>query len=314
MFTNFPNGITSFGVPVFGSSGAPVGLPGFDSNYGRTWWVDSYSGSDGNPGDGPNFPFLTMAKAFSLLQSGDVINFRGKITEQLVTPVNVFDVWINGLGNRPRHADSSPVGGNIAAAQWAAPTSGGTAAQATLRVLQQGWRFSNFLMTAIDANAACIEIVRNAGAGDAERDASHASMLGMRFSGAGIGVRGGVAGTFTEIPYNVEIAYSQFDNMTTAISSAIECNAWSIHDNRFFANTNNITMVIRAADITNNVIAGATTNNIVLTGATGGNRITKNFLGGTFSIAGGYSSAAAGDEWWGNFADVAGGVTQADPA
>jgi hypothetical protein len=37
-------------------------------------------------------------------------------------------------------------------------------------------------------------------------------------------------------------------------------------------------------------------------------------LAGTYSIAGGYVSANANDSWFGNFADVTGGVTQADPA
>jgi len=257
-----------------------------------------------------------MAKAFEVIASGDVINFRGKITEQLVTPVNVFDVWINGMGNRPRHADATPVGGNIAAAQWGTPASGGTAAQATLRVLQQGWRFSNFLMTAIDLNAACLEIVRNAGAGDLERDASHAQVLGMRFSGAGVGIRGGVAGLFTEIPYNVEVGWSQFDNMTYGMRAAIECNQWYIHDNVFAPNTNQIIMAARNFLITRNSIgaftAAASSGGIDLNGGTGLNQVTGNNLSGTYSIAGGYRVANANDNWYGNASSA--GFTSADPA
>jgi hypothetical protein len=112
-YTDFPNGVTSFGIPVFG------GGPGkfVTSAFGRTWFVNANStipaagwspGSDGNSGTSPTAPFLTMDKAFDSLASGDVINFTGKITEQLVTPVQIFDVWINGCGNRPRHADSTP--------------------------------------------------------------------------------------------------------------------------------------------------------------------------------------------------------------
>lgn len=320
--TNFPNGITSFGVPIFGggpgkaASGAPGVSTGVTSVIGNTWFVDTVYGSNGNDGVSPQSPLSTMAAAFSRLHSGDVINFRGKIVEQLVAPVQIFDVWINGLGNRPRHADATPAGGQYAASQWGPPASGGTAAQATLRLLQQGWRLTNFLMTAIDSNAACVEVCRNAGAADAERDASHAQFLGMRFSGAGVGIRGGVAGVYTEIPYNVEVGYSQFDNMTFAMRAAIECNQWFIHDNVFAPNTNQITMAARNFLIRNNSIgpftAAGSSGGIDLRGGSGLNQITGNNLSGTYSNAGGYFAANANDNWYGNWASTS--PTVSDPA
>lgn len=323
-YTDFPNGVTSFGIPLYGG-GAKIASagPGPSNQTGRTWFVNaainddgvSY-GSDGNSGTSPSAAFATMERAFETLQSGDVINFCGRIGEQLVTPENVFDVWINGLGNRPRHADATPFGGNLAAAQWGAPSSGGVAAQATLRVIQQGWRFTNFLMTAVDANAACLEIVRNAAAGDDERDASHAQILGMRFSGAGVGIRGGVAGLFTEIPYNVEVGFSQFDNMTYAMRAAIECNQWFIHDNVFAPNTNQIIMAARNFLIKNNSIgaftAAANSGGIDLRGGSGLNQVTGNNLSGTYSNAGGYQAANANDNWFGNATSA--GFSSADPA
>lgn len=319
--TNFPNGITSFGIPIYGggpgrvASGAPGVSVGATSIIGNTWFVDTVYGGNGNDGLSPQSPLSTMAAAFLRLKSGDVVNFRGKLVEQLVTPVNVFDVWINGLGNRPRHADATPVGGQYAASQWSA--GGLTAATATLRVLQQGWRFTNFLFTAVDANAACVEIVRNAGAGDLERDASHAQFLGMRFSGAGVGIRGGVAGLFTEIPYNVEVGWSQFDNMTYAMRAAIECNQWYIHDNFFGPNTNQITMAARNFLVKGNslgafTVSGGNTGGIDLTGGTGLNQVTGNNLSGTYSIAGGYRVANANDNWYGNATSA--GFSSADPA
>lgn len=319
-FTDFPNGVTSFGIPLPAEGGKMITTP-----FGRTWFVNANStipnagwaaGSNGNSGTSPLSPFLTMARAFQSVGSGDVINFIGKITEQLVTPVQVFDVWINGCGLRPRHADSTPAGGQYGAAQWAPPASGGTAAQATLRVLQQGWRFTNFLWTAIDVNAACLEIVRNAGASDAERDASHTSVLGCRFSGTGIGIRGGVAGTFTEIPYNVEVGGCQFDNMTYAMRAAIACNQWNIHDNVFGPNTNQIIMLLQNSLIKNNSIgpftASGNSGGIDLNGGAGLNQVTGNNLSGTYSIAGGYRVANANDNWYGNAAST--GFTSSDPA
>jgi hypothetical protein len=318
-YTDFPNGITSFGVPIFGGNNKFV-----TSAFGRTWFVNASTtipasgwspGSDGYSGQSPTQPFLTMTKAFSVVSDGDVINFIGKITEQLVTPVQVFDVWVNGCGNRPRHADAVPAGGQFAAAQWAPPASGGVAAQATLRVLQQGWRFTNFLMTALDVNAACLELVRDAGAGNAERDASHASVLGMRFSGTGIGIRSGATG-FTELVYNVEVGNCQFDNMTYAMRGVVEANQWYVHDNVFGPNTNQIIMAARNFTIARNSIgpftAAASSGGIDLRGGTGLNQVTGNNLSGTYSNAGGYQAGNANDNWYGNVSSA--GLTSADPA
>lgn len=320
-FTDFPNGVTSFGVPLFGGANKFV-----SAAWGRTWFVNANSttisagmnpGSNGNSGQSPTAPFLTMAKAFSVISNGDVINFTGKITEQLVTPVQVFDVWVHGCGTRPRHADSTPAGGQYGASQWAPPTSGAVSGQATCRVLQQGWRFSNILWTAEGATAACLEIVRNAGAGDAERDASSASVLGCRFAGTGIGIRM-TATSFTENPFNVLIQGNTFNGCTTAIlAAAAQPNMVQILDNYFPSNTSTITAQLQASIIARNIIniftAASSSGGIDVRNGGGNNLITGNWLGGAFTNAGGYNGAA-GDKWWGNFADVAGGVTQADPA
>lgn len=319
-YTNFPDGVTSFGVPLPGQAKIVAAAPG-----ARTWFVNANStipnpygwvaGNNGNDGLSPMSPFLTMTKAFSVISDGDVINFIGKLTEQLVTPVQIFDVWINGCGNSPRHADSTPSGGQYAAAQWAPPASGGTAAQATLRVLQQGWRFTNFLMTAIDTNAACLELVRNAGSGNDERDASHASVYGMRFSGAGVGIRSG-ATSFTEIVYNVKVIGNQFDNMTYAMRGAIESNQWEIRGNFLGPNTNQIIMAARNFLIKDNSLgaftAAASSGGIDLNGGAGGNQVCFNNLSGTYSIAGGYRVANANDNWYGNASSA--GYTSSDPA
>jgi hypothetical protein len=53
---------------------------------------------------------------------------------------------------------------------------------------------------------------------------------------------------------------------------------------------------------------------IDLSGGVGKNSVFGNQLAGTYSVVGGYASANADDSWFGNFADVSGGVTQADPA
>lgn len=320
-YTNFPNGAASFGVPTLGEAkiaASPFGTTYFvngASTINANAYTSMAAGSDANDGLSPQTPFLTMAMAFTRIKSGDVINFTGKIQEQLVTPVQVFDVWINGCGNTPRDPDSTPSGGQYAAAEWKAPASGGIAAQATLRVLQQGWRITNCLMRAIDTNAACLELVRNTGADNAERDASHASVYGVRFDGAGVGIRSG-ATSFTEIVYNVKVKNCQFAGMTYALRSVIEANQWEIADNFFATNTNQIIMAARNFLIKNNSIGAFTVTSssggIDLRGGTGLNQVCLNNLSGTYSIAGGYQVANANDNWYGNASSA--GFTAADPA
>jgi len=290
------------------------GLP-VTQNKGKQYFVDATrSGS----GDGLSWdsPFSTMAEAFAKLVGGETIRFVGTIREQLVTPVQVFDVTVIGGGNRPRHADSTPSGGNLYANSWRPPASGAVSGQATVRVLQQGWRFENILFTMESATAAGVEIVRNAGSGNAERDGSHCQIIGCRFAGAGIGVRFNNSG-FSENPYNVEIAYNKFSDNTTAIQGT-KCNSASIHHNEFQGCTSIITLAAQNTMIYENILgaftAAASSGGIDLNGGGGKCFVTKNYLSGTYSIAGGYRVSNANDEWAGNFNTLTGGITVADPA
>lgn len=151
-----------------------------------TYWVDANAGSDGNDGLSPGSAFLTMAAALAVVTSGDTIYFSGKLKEQLTTPVQVFNVTIVGIGTRPRHADSTPAGGEINANTWTIPDSP-AATTPLLKVLQQGWRFANILFAG-PTDAANIQLFRNGGAGNAERDASHAEFWNCRFASGQDGI------------------------------------------------------------------------------------------------------------------------------
>lgn len=61
--TNFPNGITSFGVPVLGSIGGAT----FTGNY---YFVDPVSGADGNEGS-IDLPLKTLYRALQLCTAGN---------------------------------------------------------------------------------------------------------------------------------------------------------------------------------------------------------------------------------------------------
>lgn len=72
--TNFPHGVTSFGVPLIGS----MGIPPFSGNY---WFVDETNGADGNSGTSWDAPLASLARAQVLATAGndDVVFFRGTI-------------------------------------------------------------------------------------------------------------------------------------------------------------------------------------------------------------------------------------------
>lgn len=70
--TNFPNGVSSFGVPVLGSI---LGIP-MTGNY---WFVDPVNGLDGNSGQNPDNALQSLYRALALATAGnnDVIILMG---------------------------------------------------------------------------------------------------------------------------------------------------------------------------------------------------------------------------------------------
>ena len=279
---------------------------------GNVWYVDANVGGSGS-GKSLQSAFSTMEEAFDSLASGDTIYTRGKIREQLVTPVQVFDVSVIGLGNRPRHADSTPDGGQEAANTWAAPASP-VAAQALVRVLQQGWLFENILFAA-SAGCACIELVRDAGSGNDERDASHVTILRNRFAGVAStdsAVKFG-ATSYSEIVNNARIEGNDFQGLAHAIkdNSANLSFRPQIVDNVFQANTNDVVLRAYQARILGNVMSLAPTAALVLSGGVGSSQVHGNYLPGTYADGALYAPGTS-DNWNGNYAST--GVTAAVPS
>ena len=289
--TNFPGGISSQGVPI-------IGGPSF---YGRYWFVDAKVGSDGNRGNSRDRPFATMSKAFSQLDSNDVIIFRGKVREQVTAPDGVFDVTIIGAGNRPRHADDHTESGGArgsSAATWVLPTSP-VSATPLLTVRNQGWRLQNFLMGA-DTSQVCVDLVTNSESGDDEYSAGHFSCYGMRFDGAGIGIRDNGPAGF------VGIHDSFFRGQTTAIAVTAGAGPgtrswWEITGNRFESNTNHVVAALDRALVKGNMFMAFTTKALDVSGGSVGlNVVTENVFTGDYSTAAHASGPT--DFWFNNHA------------
>lgn len=325
IFDSLPSNPTSYGVQpgdflfdgnlhIAGgaSTGSSIQVSGSNSG-NAVYKVDANIGSDSNDGLSWATPFLTMGKAFTTVSSGDTILFAGKIKEQLVTPVQVFDVSVIGIGNRPRHADAAPTGSALANSTWAAPDSP-VANQALVRVLQQGWRFENILFAGA-AGCASIEFVRNAASGDSERDASHGVVRGNRFAGANStdsAIKFGST-SYTEIVNNTLIVGNDFQGCATAIkehSAGLQYRC-QIIGNTFISNTNDIVLGGYFTHIIGNVMSLAPTSAIKISGGTGSSQVHGNYLPGTYANGTLYAPGS-NDNWNGNYAST--GVTAAVPA
>jgi hypothetical protein len=321
--TNFPNGITSFGVPVVGGGAGPF------KPYATYYFVDAsnFTGaaSDGNDGLSPQSPLLTMARAFAILLSnvtlgsggsGSVICFIGNVAEQLTTPAGVFDVTVVGCGNSPRHSDAFSGNSGYSAATWKAPSSP-TAATPLCRVIQQGWTFTNILFDP-PADSSALNFVRNAASGTSERDGSHFTVSGCRF-GAGQNHIGISATSFTENVFNGRIVGNTFNDATAAsIMAPANVGGWrhQIVGNTFSGNGSNIILPMTQGYIADNDIGLFTTTGIS-TASGANNVVTKNALTGDYNTD---DYASGTSDWWvGNYATVEAvtapdGVTIAVPA
>lgn len=94
MFTNFPNGITSFGVPVIGSIPMVLGSTGV----GKVYFVDATNGVDGNSGLSPEQALKTIEAAYALAVSGDTIALSTNASHTLTTGLAVTKSRINFIG------------------------------------------------------------------------------------------------------------------------------------------------------------------------------------------------------------------------
>jgi len=96
--TNYPNGISSFGIPVIGD------IP---PTFGNVYFVDYRNGSDGNTGKSTSKAFKTLSKAYgaAVSNNNDVILIDGDSTVVETAMIDwtknrVHVIGLNGVGAR----------------------------------------------------------------------------------------------------------------------------------------------------------------------------------------------------------------------
>jgi hypothetical protein len=306
--TNFPNGVSSFGIPVLGGP----------SVYGNYWFVDTERGSDGNTGKSRSKAFSTMSKALSVAGTSDVVFLTGDCREELTGSNLVFDLTIVGCGNSPHHPDLPATGYRSGAATWRPPASP-TAATPLIKVRGRGWRFVNILFDA-PVDAAAIYLERNASSGTDEYDGSHASILGCRFDAGKVGIENAGGCGFTTVKGNF------FRGLSESGGAGIKCTstsvavplAWTIEDNRFANNASHILSSMSYSTIKGNTFGRFTaTLSVDIDDQPSANQGEYNVIWGNY-LSGTYGATAyppgSNNEWAGNFNSLTGGVTADDPA
>lgn len=261
-------------------------------------------------GNGPrgSATFGTMADAFANLRSRDVIILGGVLREQVVAPLDIYDVSIIGAANLPRQATSGgvPTGGG---ACWLAPTSP-VAATPLLELRAQGWSLSNIEMTPVNASAA-VRLTRSAVVDTI--DAGHAIFENMFFGGNGGTTQNGIEDNGG--CRSVQVLNCRFEGLgNTALLSLNTAAAvpqdWLVLQSYFRGNLNDIKMSLNFSKILWNsfLTAGSgATNKVVQTNfiAVQGNNNHVNHNGFTntaaqIANASGYNGGNA-DMWADNF-------------
>ncbi len=295
--TNFPNGVSSYGVPVL--AGPTV--------FGNVWFVNTTASASGQ-GDSADAPFSTMARALSACGDNDVIMFIGTVREQLIAPVGVTGVQIIGCA-----------GGNVRdddGAKWTYPASGAVAGQALLSLREQGWGVHNFLMTPEPQSGACVALNRQENA--TYPDSSHFRATGMRFVGIDVTTTYGIQdiGGCS----NVSIDNCEFYLTTTGIYNSSTAIAvplrWKVTNNRFLQNTNDIIVPSSYGIFQGNRHMSSAATEVVEISGGGFNIVTGNvFPDGQADIdpAHGYDGNAT-DTWTGNLVPDQAAFVYGDPA
>lgn len=253
-----------------------------------TLYVNSYTGSNANPGTSATQALGTIAQALSMAQNGAIIGIFGVFKEHCTTRLGLQDVTIVGLANTPRQATTGGVA-NGGGATWLS-ASGGTTA--LLTVQGQGITVRNIYFNNSATAAPCIDLV-TVGDPPAEADAAHFLADGCIFTGSDNGLDATDGTNFVRINNCTFINFGGSGdiaiNATGGVGTLLD---WRITGCKFLNNVSNIIAALSNSTISGCVFEAGSTTTIDLT-----NGVAPNFVVGNF-----FSIAAA------DF-DPAGGVT-----
>lgn len=278
-----------------------------------------YTGLNGHGGLSPDDSFATIAHALTKMNHYDWLVLDGVFREQVVAPQDIFDCTIFGGANRPRQATDGGVatGGGTS---WLAPASP-TATTPLIKLRESGWTIANIQMAPV-ASSACIRVSRAETATDF--DGSHATFLGLYLVGggaSGIGIEdvGGCGGVLVEGCRFQALGDSALKGISTGIAVPL---GWTIRDNRFQQNLNDIKMSLSYAEILNNrfLTAGSgATNKVISTTAVsaqgGNNQVLLNQFNNTEAqIAPGSGYTGAASDMWMNYVNDQAALAFGQPA
>lgn len=306
-YTNFPDGLTSFGIPLMGGGALAVFSP-----FGKVWFVNTNADNNGYDGTSPQTPFQTMQAALNVVADNDVVYFIGKVREQIVAPLGITGVRIVGVpGGNVRDDDG---------AKWYAPASP-VAGKALIEIREQGWEFHNFLMTPDATGGACIKAHR---AEDATYpDSSHFIVNRMRFVGGG-GTPNGIEDVGGNHHYIVQ--NSEFQSLTKAITCSSTAIAVPLRNTirgcKFMQNTNDIASSLSYSLIQGNqffTAGSGATNKVISTTYNavqgGNNQILLNQFNNTEAqIAPGSGYTGAATDLWMNYVNDQAALAFGQPA
>lgn len=301
--TNFPNGVTSWGIPV---------LPGANGlvAYRNVYFVDQAEGSDANTGLGIEQAFQSIQKGLDMVRDRDCIIALPAPTynEQLVTglvpgtPTAVPDAptgqgrYVTLMGASPtRWAFDSPQLYNV---------DGDTA---TIDIRSPGFRLSGFRIVGDTGSPICVR----ADIAGASSTAGSSWPAGLQIDNCVFyGAVSACAGLAMQAVMNFRIFGNMFDHFASTNTGAITHRTGgfstyargTIMNNIFTNCKDNIVAPYGSTLISGNIFMDShvypITRGIILTGGTS-NTVTLNHLGGALYGSTMYI-AAAGDNWSGN--------------
>jgi len=150
--TNYPNGVTSFGVPVMGGGGIPA-------MYGNVYFVDYRNGLDGNDGKTKTLPLKTLSAAYAkcTTNNNDVILIDGdsEVTEDGKLTWSKNRIHVVGLGSGMFHAQRSRIGQSA--------TGIAAAIDCTIEVSGTGNSFENLKISNAGTDAASVACLIDSG-------------------------------------------------------------------------------------------------------------------------------------------------------